>query len=162
MDTEDDAAALDAPSWAAKLLSDLGAGDAAPPAGPVLHTLPCAGPSAARWRSPDTATVRRLMCPVPLASCADGAVLAIAAIAGSPAGVLPRGGELLAERAALGGLSRNGRIAPGGACRLLDCADGRIGAHARAGLRLGRAACLSWASNGTGRTTEQRKTVGRP
>ena len=67
-----------------------------------------------------------LMCPVPLASCADGAVLALAAIAGTPRGLLPRGGELLAERAALGGLRRNGRIAPGGACRLLDCADGRI------------------------------------
>ena len=67
-----------------------------------------------------------LMCPVPLASCADGALLALQAVAGAPDGVLPPGAELLAERAALAGLARNGRIAPGGACRLLDCADGRV------------------------------------
>ena len=68
-----------------------------------------------------------LMCPVPLASCADGAVLAaLQSIAAVPDEVLPAGGELLAERAALAGFTRNGRIAPGAACRLLDCADGRI------------------------------------
>jgi crotonobetainyl-CoA:carnitine CoA-transferase CaiB-like acyl-CoA transferase len=67
-----------------------------------------------------------LMCPVPLASCADGTLLALQAIAEVADEKLPRGAELLSERAALAGLLRNGRIAPGGACRLLDCADGRI------------------------------------
>ena len=124
MDTED-AAALDAQGWTAKLLRDLGADDLVAPAGPSVHP-------ALRWAECGAMALTGhrdgppLMCPVPLASCADGAVLALAAIAGSPDGVLPRGGELLTERAALGGLRRNGRIAPGGACRLLDCADGRI------------------------------------
>jgi crotonobetainyl-CoA:carnitine CoA-transferase CaiB-like acyl-CoA transferase len=120
-----DSRALDAQSWAAKLLCDLGANEAVPPAGPFVHP-------ALRWAECGAMALTGhrdgppLMCPVPLASCADGAVLALRAVAGAADGVLPRGGELLAERAALGGLRRNGRIAPGGACRLLECGDGRI------------------------------------
>lgn len=67
-----------------------------------------------------------LVCPVPLASCADGALFALAAVAGATDRRLPAGAGLLAERAALSGDARKGRIAPGGICRLLDCADGRI------------------------------------
>jgi hypothetical protein len=65
-----------------------------------------------------------LMCPAPLAACADGAFAALAALA--PPGVHPdlRGSQLLGERAALLGLSRAGPVAPGGACRLLEAADG--------------------------------------
>lgn len=64
------------------------------------------------------------MCPFPLASCAEGALAAYAAIAGADlAGQLP-GATMLSERAALAGLRRNGAIAPGGGCRLLPAADG--------------------------------------
>ena len=56
-----------------------------------------------------------------LASCADGAARAFAALgARAPAD----GAALLGERAALLGLARRGRTAPGGSCRLLRAADG--------------------------------------
>jgi len=66
-----------------------------------------------------------LMCPVPLASCADGVVRAVRCIAPANAtGALPDGPTLLGERAAIAGLRRNGPISPGGGCRLLQAADG--------------------------------------
>jgi crotonobetainyl-CoA:carnitine CoA-transferase CaiB-like acyl-CoA transferase len=66
------------------------------------------------------------MCPAPLASCADGALAALASLAapGSLAGL--RGSRLLAERAAMLGLRRAGPASPGGACRLYRAADGGI------------------------------------
>jgi crotonobetainyl-CoA:carnitine CoA-transferase CaiB-like acyl-CoA transferase len=66
------------------------------------------------------------MCPVPLASCADGALAALQSLA--PLGALDglRGANLLAERAALVGHQRSGSGSPGGGCRLLEAADGRI------------------------------------
>lgn len=66
------------------------------------------------------------MCPAPLAACADGALAALAALA--PAGTFGdlRGAQLLGERAAIAGLVRAGGTAPGGACRLLEAADGGI------------------------------------
>ena len=70
---------------------------------------------------------RPQMCPVPLASCADGTIAALrslAATGGPPA--LPDGAGLLGERAAIAGLTRNGRISPGGGCRLLQVADGDL------------------------------------
>jgi crotonobetainyl-CoA:carnitine CoA-transferase CaiB-like acyl-CoA transferase len=65
-----------------------------------------------------------LMCPVPLASYADGILLALAALApGAPlAGI--DGGRLLSERAALSGYRRGGGVAPGGSCRLLRAEGG--------------------------------------
>jgi crotonobetainyl-CoA:carnitine CoA-transferase CaiB-like acyl-CoA transferase len=65
------------------------------------------------------------MCPVPLASCADGVVQALRCLA--PAGgtdMLPDGSALLGERAAIAGLRRHGAISPGGGCRLLRAVDG--------------------------------------
>lgn len=66
------------------------------------------------------------LCIAPLASCADGVLKALAALA--PSGHLEalHGSVLLCERAALAGLGREGRVSPGGNCRLLDCSDGRI------------------------------------
>jgi crotonobetainyl-CoA:carnitine CoA-transferase CaiB-like acyl-CoA transferase len=66
------------------------------------------------------------MCPAPLASCADGALAALAALA--PPGALEplRGASLLAERAGAMGLRRRGEISPGGACRLYQAIDGWI------------------------------------
>ncbi len=66
------------------------------------------------------------MCPAPLASCADGALAALASLA--PAGALAglRGARLLSERAAMLGLHRSGSISPGGACHLYQAVDGGI------------------------------------
>ncbi len=67
------------------------------------------------------------MCPVPLASCADGALKALDCIASTiraSTALLPTGSALLGERAAIAGLHRHGSIAPGGGCRLLQAADG--------------------------------------
>lgn len=63
-------------------------------------------------------------CPAPLASCAQGAWLALAALA--PRQLSPdfEAYRLLGERAAIAGLSRQGRLSAGGACRLWDAADG--------------------------------------
>ena len=64
------------------------------------------------------------ICPAPLASCADGALAALAAAAGAD---LPfTGAQLLGERAAIAGLRRAGGISAGGGCRLLRSADGWI------------------------------------
>ena len=67
-----------------------------------------------------------LMCPVPLASCADGAMVALRTLASVESDALPAGASLLGERAALAGLHRNGRASPGGGCRLLRASDGWI------------------------------------
>jgi hypothetical protein len=67
-----------------------------------------------------------LPCPAPLASCAQGAWLALAAVADGALDPQFPGHQLLGERAALLGLRRRGAISPGGACRLLDCADGHL------------------------------------
>ena len=65
------------------------------------------------------------MCPVPLASCADGVIKAIGAIAGTDGLRLPPSGSaLLGERAAIAGLRRQGATSPGGSCRLLRSANG--------------------------------------
>lgn len=64
-----------------------------------------------------------LMCPVPLASCVEGVRIACAALTGMEKTTFP-GAETLGERAALTGLTRQGDMAPGGACRLLRSADG--------------------------------------
>ena len=64
--------------------------------------------------------------PTALAACADGALAALASLAGgSPLAGL-RGSALLAERAAFTGYTRNGATAPGGSCRLLETSDGPI------------------------------------
>ena len=65
-------------------------------------------------------------CPVPLAACADGVLAALASLALADAFAGLRGSQLLGERAAITGATRNGSISPGGSCRLLECADGWI------------------------------------
>lgn len=67
-----------------------------------------------------------LPCPAPLASCAQGAWIALAALAGGALDPHFPAYQLLGERAALLGLRRQGAISPGGACRLVDCADGTL------------------------------------
>ena len=122
---QEDGFLLGSQRYAARLLLALGWPDLPLPRRPASHP-------AHRWSECGAMflTGQRegppLMCPVPLGACADGALTALQALSRSGTGVLPVGAELLGERAALAGLTRNGRIAPGGACRLLDCADGRL------------------------------------
>jgi len=67
-----------------------------------------------------------LSSPAPLATCAQGAWLALSALsAGTIAHDFPAY-QLLGERAALLGLQRQGAMSVGGACRLIDCADGQL------------------------------------
>lgn len=66
-----------------------------------------------------------LVCPVALASAADGALAALRAVA--PGAVLPASGAaLLGERARLLGLRRQGAVSANGSCRLLAALDGRL------------------------------------
>jgi len=62
----------------------------------------------------------------PLASCADGALLVIALLAGTDWAGPRDGAALLGERAAIAGFRRRGATSPGGACRMLRAADGWI------------------------------------
>lgn len=70
-----------------------------------------------------------VLCPVPLASCADDALNAFRALTGAQ--VLPElsGAGLLTERAAITGLGRNGSHSAGGHCRLLRSANGVVGVN---------------------------------
>ena len=63
------------------------------------------------------------ICPVPLASAADGAFLALEAVAGQPFPADLHGSRLLGERAATAGYMRNGSISAGGSCHLLRASD---------------------------------------
>ncbi|MBP6104978.1 MAG: CoA transferase [Steroidobacteraceae bacterium] len=87
-------------------------------------------PSAAWARSGLMALTGRVdglpqMCPVAIASCADGVMKALRCVAPATlAGALPAGAALLGERAAIAGLHRNGAVSPGGGCRLLQACDG--------------------------------------
>ena len=73
-----------------------------------------------------------LLAPGPLASVANGAMLAFVAVArGLPRARMSElqtiaGHALLGERAAIAKLSRRGTVSPGGACHLLRCQDGWI------------------------------------
>lgn len=64
--------------------------------------------------------------PAPLATCAQGAWLALAELSEGELDYNFPAYQLLGERAALLGLQRQGPISAGGACRLLDCADGQL------------------------------------
>ena len=108
--------------YAQRLLQDLGITTPLSP-GPEVHP-------AQRWAESGNMALTGnpdgpgQMCPVPLASYADGILRALAALApGAPLAGLD-GGRLLTERAALGGYRRAGEVAPGGSCRLLRGQDG--------------------------------------
>ena len=65
-------------------------------------------------------------CPAPLAACAQGAWLALSALRPQHCDPGFDACRLLGERAAIAGLARRGRISAGGACHLLDTADGAL------------------------------------
>ncbi|NMG00716.1 CoA transferase [Aromatoleum toluolicum] len=66
------------------------------------------------------------MCPVPLTSCADGALAALAALGDGLRAAPGSGATLMGVRARFAGLARQGATSPGGTCRLLACGDGHI------------------------------------
>ena len=65
-------------------------------------------------------------CPIALASVGDGALAAVQALAGRELPTQLQGAELMALRAAMTGLSRQGSTSPGGSCRILPSRDGHI------------------------------------
>lgn len=114
-----------AAAYGTRLLATLGVASPAPLAAPDEHpALAWAGSGLMALTGAPGGEPQ--MCPAPIAACADGALTALAAL--GPAGALDglRGAELLGERAALSGHTRNGAISPGGSCRLLEAADGAL------------------------------------
>jgi crotonobetainyl-CoA:carnitine CoA-transferase CaiB-like acyl-CoA transferase len=67
-----------------------------------------------------------LVCPVPLTTAADAALMALRALAPAEAPLPENGALLLGERARLLRLGRQGRVSANGSCRLIDTIDGRI------------------------------------
>lgn len=109
--------------YARRLLSLLGS--QAEPIGEAEHP-------ALAWRRAGLAAVTGrpdgpgLVCPSALAAAADGAMMALRALAPDPAVLPASGAVMLGERARLMGLGRQGRISANLSCRLLDARDGRI------------------------------------
>lgn len=67
-----------------------------------------------------------LMCPVPITACAAGALAALQALTADGALDDLDAARLLAERAELTGLTRQGALSAGGSCRLLPTRDGHV------------------------------------
>jgi hypothetical protein len=92
--------------YASALLTDLGVPAAFLPAGPAEH--PAIG-----WASSGAMAMTGyrdrppVMCPAPLAACADGALMALALCAGRDFAAIPSGARLLGERAAIAGTGRS-------------------------------------------------------
>lgn len=110
-------------AYARSLLDDLGHNHLSPGVDDVRAPDLLWARSGAMWLSGHADGPPRA-CAAPLAACAQGAWLALAALC--PEHCDPRidAYRLLGERAAIAGLGRHGRISAGGACRLLDTADG--------------------------------------
>lgn len=114
--------------YAQHLLTSLGA---------IVHLTP--GPDdphpATRWADSGLMALTGdpgeapLVCPVPLASQADGALNAFRALTKKGVPDTVGGAELMAERAGLTGLQRRGPVSPGGSCHLLPTLDGLIGVN---------------------------------
>ncbi len=78
------------------------------------------------WQNSGLLQVTGLMLPLPLASHADGALMALKAISPDAKTLPSYGSALLGERARLRQTIRNGRQCAGGYGRLMNTADGRI------------------------------------
>jgi crotonobetainyl-CoA:carnitine CoA-transferase CaiB-like acyl-CoA transferase len=114
----DEAAAL---AHAGRLIAELGCD--ARPVGPADHP-------ALSWRRSGLMAVtgepggEGLMCPAALTAAADGALMALKALAPDPGRLPTHGALLLGERARMMGLQAGGRVSANGSCRLLAFADG--------------------------------------
>ncbi len=111
--------------YAAALLSALGAQVSAVGGPEDTHPAIAWAGSGLMWLTGAAHAPGRML-PAPLAACANGVLQAIEAHGVRLAPPWRRGAELLTQRAALLGLRRQGRIAAGGSCRLLPCADGML------------------------------------
>jgi CoA-transferase family III len=106
--------------YAARLLAELGV---------ALPIQGCADAPALAWRRAGLMEVTgrpaesRLVCPAALASAADGALLALRALAPEGCRLPSNGAQLLGERARLMVLGPGGRVSANGSCRLIDTAD---------------------------------------
>ncbi len=109
--------------YARELLHSLGRGACVLPAEDHRSAAALWADSGALWLSGHPHEPPRA-CPAPLAACARGAWLALCALAPGRLATDFPAGRLLGERAAIAGLSRRGRTSAGGACHLLDTADG--------------------------------------
>lgn len=113
-------------AYARLLLGSLNASQSALEAGQVVHPALVNARSGLMALTGEADGIAQL-CPVPIAACADGVLKALRSLAPESEELSDlSGAQLLTERAAIMGLKRNGRTAPGGFCRLLDTADGRM------------------------------------
>ena len=106
-----------AADYANQLLQDLGAD---------TQIKSQANHPAIAYRRSGLLQITGLMLPLPLASHADGALMALKAISPNPENLPDFGSALLGERARLRKTIRKGRLCAGGYGRLMDSADGRI------------------------------------
>lgn len=121
-----DAEGDSAQRYARQLLRDLGRSER--PRLPAIHPAIRAAHCGLQWLTGAADGAPRI-CPVALASAADGTLAALASMPGGDALQGLDAAALLTERAALMGLQRQGRHSPAGACRLLACRDGTLAVH---------------------------------
>jgi CoA-transferase family III len=112
-------------SYACALLGELGFDARQLPTSDTRHDALLWAASGAQYLTGDPDGLP-LPCPAPLASCARGVWLALAALSRGALDPQFPAHRLLGERAALLGLQRRGAVSAGGGCRLLDCADGQL------------------------------------
>lgn len=111
--------------YARDLLRELGCGTTAPPVTDTREEAELWADSGAQCLT-GHADGPPLAAPAALATCARGAWLALTALGAGALDADFPAHRLLGERAALLGLRRQGAVSAGGACRLLDCADGQL------------------------------------
>ena len=111
--------------YAAALLSALGAGVKVEDGPEDTHPAIAWAGSGMMWLT-GAADAPGRMLPAPLAACANGVLQAIEAHGVRLPPPWRRGADVLAQRAALLGLRRQGRVAAGGSCRLLPAVDGML------------------------------------
>lgn len=107
----------DAAEYANQLLTDLGE---------AVRIDELADHPAIAYRRSGLLQTTGLMLPLPLASHADGVLIALKAISPNPERLPEYGSLLLGERARLRKTIRQGRLCAGGYGRLMEAADGRI------------------------------------
>ncbi len=135
-------------AYAALLLASLDMPISLPAFGPDPHPALVCAESGLMALTGEAAGPPQL-CPAPIASCANGVLRAWRAAFGPSRLDTLDGAQLLTERAAIMGLQRQGAIAPGGGCRLLQAADGWIALNlVRDEDRLAVPAWLECESNG--------------
>lgn len=111
--------------YAAHLLAALGA-DVRIESGPAdLHPAVAWARSGLMWLTGNPARPGRML-PAAAGACANAVLRALAALGAQLPPAWQQADVMLAHRAALLGLRRQGRRSPGGSCRLLQAADGML------------------------------------